>query len=258
MKTRTKALLLVLCAALLVAVTALTTIAWLTHTPDPVVNTFTFSDNDNVNITLDEAWVDEYGEKGITKKDTTTSDGLELVEKEFVSDIADADRVLANKYKLVPGHYYYKDPTIHVGANSIDCYLFVTVDNGIADIEDKSLTGNTIANQMKTLGWIKVEGYTNVYALATTTQQDDGTTKTQLTKKSAGDNAVVFRNFKIKGEETAISLAAYADAEVKVIAYAVQAEGFEDMDPKTAWETAFPGKGTAETPEPETTPDPAE
>lgn len=237
MKTRTKALLIVLCAALLVTVTALTTIAWLTSTPTPVTNTFMFSDNDNVKIILDEAKVDAYG-------------NLEYVEGEG-GEKELADRVIANEYKLLPGHSYVKDPTIHVDDNSIDCYLFVTVDNAIADIE----AATTIADQMTAKGWVKVDGYTNVYALATTVTQDDGTTKTQLTKKTKGDDVVVFESFTIKGEATATSLAAYDKKTVTVKAYAVQADGFEDMPPETAWATAFPGQGTAET---TPAPDPAE
>lgn len=239
MKTRTKALLIVLCAALLVAVTALTTIAWLTSTPDSVVNKFTFTNSDKVTITLDEAKVDAYG-------------NLVYVQGEGGEQKL-ADRVTSNTYKLLPGHEYVKDPTIHVATDSIECFLFVTVDNAIADIE----AATTIADQMAAKNWVKVDGYTNVYALATTVKQDDGTTKTQLIKKSKGEDAVVFESFTIKGEETADTLAAYDEKTVTVIAYAVQAEGFEGMDPKTAWQTAFPGKGTAET-TPETTPDPAE
>lgn len=239
MKTRTKALLLVLCAALLVAVTALTTIAWLTHTPGSVVNTFTFTDSDKVTITLDEAKVDAYG-------------NLEYVTVEG-GEKKLAERVYANEYKLLPGHNYVKDPTVHVAADSIDCFLFVTVDNAIAGIEDET----TIADQMTLKGWVKVEGYTNVYALMEPVEDGD-TTQKQLAKKSAGDDAVVFESFKIKGTETATSLAAYNNQTVTVKAYAVQAEGFEGKTAKEAWEIAFPGQGTAETPEPETTPDPAE
>ena len=58
MKTRTKALLLTLCAALLVCATVLATMAFLTA-KDAVTNTFTVG---NVAITLDEAKVDVYGE----------------------------------------------------------------------------------------------------------------------------------------------------------------------------------------------------
>lgn len=249
MKTRTKALLLVLCAALLVAVTALTTIAWLTHTPESVVNTFTFTDSDKVTITLDEAKVDAYGNP-LKKSAEQNPDGS----YNYVSaTTSEAERVYANTYKLLPGHSYVKDPTIHVADDSIDCFLFVTVDNAIAGIEDET----TIADQMTVKGWVKVEGYTNVYALMETVKDGD-TTKTQLVKKSAGQDAVVFESFKIKGTETATSLAAYNNQTVTVKAYAVQAEGFEGKTAKEAWKIAFPGQGTAETPEPETTPNPAE
>lgn len=236
MKTRTKALLIVLCAALLVAVTALTTIAWLTHSPAPVVNKFTFTNSDKVTITLDEAKVDAYGNLEYVK--------VEGGEEEL------AGRVTLNTYKLIPGHSYVKDPTIHVATDSIECYLFVTVDNAIAAIEDDT----TIANQMAAKNWVKVDGYTNVYAFMETVTDGD-TTKKQLAKQSAGADVVVFESFTIKGTETATSLAAYNNQTVTVKAYAVQAEGFENMDPKTAWTTAFPGEGT-----PETTPapDPAE
>ena len=57
MKTRTKVLLLTLCAALLVCATVLATMAFLTDTAE-VKNTFTVG---NVDITLDEAKVTVYG-----------------------------------------------------------------------------------------------------------------------------------------------------------------------------------------------------
>lgn len=74
MKTRTKALLLTLCAALLVCATVLATMAFLTA-KDAVTNTFTVG---NVAITLDEAKVDVYGEAAtpgvvLTKTHTSSS-----------------------------------------------------------------------------------------------------------------------------------------------------------------------------------------
>ena len=77
MKTRSKALLLTLCAVVLVVATVFGTMAYLTST-DEVVNTFTVGD---VKIKLDEA-----------KADTDGS----LVEG--------AERDKANSYKLLPGH----------------------------------------------------------------------------------------------------------------------------------------------------------
>lgn len=243
MKTRNKALLIALCAVLLVAATALTTIAWLTSTTDTVVNTFTFSDSDNIKIELDELKVDEYGKELVKVSDDGTN-------KEITKEQADklglertpCDRVFANTYKLIPGHKYIKDPTIHVKANSIDCYLFVTVDNAIADIEDGT-TSTTIAAQMAAHGWVKVTGYTNVYAY-----YGDATALKKIERSETADqDIVVFESFTIKGEPTAKELEKYDEKTVVVKAYAVQAEGFEGKTAVDVWEAAFSGKGTKET-----------
>lgn len=134
MKTKSKALLLALCAVLLVTASVLGTMAYLTSTTEVVKNTFSVG---NVKITLDEAKVDEYG-----------------------AAVEGAARVTANTYKLIPGHEYTKDPTVKVDANSEDCWVFVKVENGIAAIE----AGTTIAEQMGVNDWTLVEGETNVYA----------------------------------------------------------------------------------------------
>ena len=99
MKTKTKALALALCAVLLVVSTVFVTMAYLTSKTDVVTNTFTVG---KVTITLDEAKVTADGEK-----------------------VQGADRVKENKYHLIPGHFYVKDPTIHVANGSEECWLFV-------------------------------------------------------------------------------------------------------------------------------------
>ena len=100
MKTKTKALLLSLCAVLLVAATVFTTVAYLTS-KDDVKNTFTIG---KVNIKLDEAKVDETG-----------------------NAIEGADRVKENSYKLLPGHTYTKDPTVTVLKGSEEAYVRMKV-----------------------------------------------------------------------------------------------------------------------------------
>ena len=108
MKTRSKALLLTLCAVLLVAASVLGTMAYLTST-DSVENTFTVG---SVAITLDEAKVDENG-----------------------TPVANADRVKSNEYKLLPGHTYTKDPTVTVEKGSESAYVRMKVTfNNAADI----------------------------------------------------------------------------------------------------------------------------
>lgn len=104
-KTKTKALLMSLCAVLLVAASVLGTMAYLTDSKD-VKNTFTVG---NVAIKLDEAKVDEMGN---------------LVENQ---DGTLADRVTQNEYKLLPNHTYVKDPTVTVKTPSVDSYVRMKV-----------------------------------------------------------------------------------------------------------------------------------
>lgn len=95
MKTKSKALLLTLCAVLLIAASVLGTMAYLTST-DTVTNTFTVG---KVEITLDET-------------DVTNPNG---------------PRVKANSYKLMPGTTYTKDPTVTVKAGSEESYVRMKV-----------------------------------------------------------------------------------------------------------------------------------
>ena len=105
MKTKSKALLLTLCAVLLVAASVLGTMAYLTSTAK-VENTFTIG---KVEITLDET-------------DVTNPNG---------------PRVKANSYKLMPGNTYTKDPTVTVKAGSEESYvrMKVTFNNAAALME---------------------------------------------------------------------------------------------------------------------------
>lgn len=104
-KTKTKALLMSLCAVLLVAASVLGTMAYLTDSKD-VKNTFTVG---NVAIKLDEAKVDENGTQVVDK------DGNPVA------------RVTENDYKLLPGHTYVKDPTVTVLTPSVASYVRMKV-----------------------------------------------------------------------------------------------------------------------------------
>lgn len=209
MKIKSKALLLVLCAVLLVTASGLGTMAYLTD-DDSATNVFTVG---FVTITLDEADVDD----DANKADSVTVNGVV--------------RDKANEYHLLPGHTYVKDPTIHVDANSEDCYLFVKVENGIEDIETK--TGKTIAKQMDELDWDKVagvDGVDNLYILA------KGGDKYAVSK---GAHVVVFENFTIDGSVDNKTLAQYDGKSIVVTAYAVQKDGFEGKTAADIWKTAF-------------------
>ena len=189
MKKKILAACLVVC--LLATAVIGTTLAYFTDTKE-VTNTFS---SGNVTITLDEAPVGPDGQ--------ATS----------------GNRVTTNDYKLYPGKEYDKDPTITVASGSEDCYLFVKVENGLAELEAEGET--TIAAQMAAKGWTSVAGETNVYM--------------QSGIYSADQKAVVFETFTIDAAENATTL---ANAEAVVItAYAVQAEGFTSA--QAAWDATY-------------------
>ena len=182
-KTRTKTLALLFCAVLIAAVSVFMTVAFL-KASDGVVNTFTVG---RVAITLDETKVDEYGRA-----------------------VAGASRVKGNSYKLIPGHEYKKDPTVHFAAGSEASYLFVRVDDGIAQIE----ADTTIEAQILSNGWTKLADVGGVYWKKV--QANTGTTAVDYP---------VFDRFTPKGEA---DVDAYANAKITVTAYAIQADGFAD------------------------------
>lgn len=108
MKKTSKALLLTICAVLLVAASVMGTMAYLTST-DKVQNTFTVG---KVAIKLDEAKVGTDG-----------------------TPVEGADRVKENGYKLLPGHTYTKDPTVTVLKDSVESYVRMKVTfNNAAEI----------------------------------------------------------------------------------------------------------------------------
>ena len=208
MKTKSKALLLALCAVLLVAASVLGTMAYLTS-QDQVTNTFSVG---SVAITLDEKDVDN---------DSNTEDNV---------TVEGVIRDKANSYKLLPGHSYTKDPIIHVDPTSENCYLFVKVVDEIADIED----AETVATQMANNGWAAVDGVANTYVYIGT---DEGASVPLAV--SGGSNITVFETFKIKGSVTNTELTKYKDKTITVTAYAVQMDGFEGKKAAEIWSTTF-------------------
>ena len=201
MKTRSKALLLTLCAVVLVIATVFGTMAYLTST-DEVVNTFTVG---SVKITLDEAKV--------------TTDG---------KPVEDAERVKANAYHLLPGNEYEKDPTVHVNAVSEDSWIFVKVENGIAAFEAATSTEEngykSISDQITANGWTALNGVANVYYKP-------------YTKSDTGSDLIVFSNFKIADTANDVQGWATLNATVNITAYAVQKDGFDTAS--AAWTATF-------------------
>lgn len=241
MKNKNKALLLSLCAALLVVATVLTTIAWLTSTTGPVTNTFTVG---KVQIDLHEAKTDKLGEYYlITSGESTTS---------FDADASgetrtpyDATKVNGNEYALRPGHEYNKNVYVEILDGSEPCYLFVKVENDFAGSEK---AGQTIAEQMSAYGWVRVAGYDGVWALHDTT-----TTRKICKYDSSNPYIPVFDKLVLSGTANVEEL---TGKEITIKAYAVQADGFdaEDIPDESVWITVF--AAMTEESEETTTPEP--
>lgn len=231
MKTKSKALLLALCAVLLVAASVLGTLAYLTST-DTVENTFSVG---SVSIKLDEAQVN---------KDGTYVNGHDT-------------RVKANEYHLLPGHTYFKDPTVTMDAKSEAAYvrMVVTVEN----IDQLKLalpnkgatakyygTDGTFLLQMLCVDennnctWDK-----DVWKMQGYTQSADGKNGVyefrykEIVAKSENVTVLpdLFTHITVPGEIDNTHLEYLKDVKIVVNAHAIQADGFEN-DEAGAW-TAF-------------------
>ena len=108
-----KKLALILSVVMVFGITVGATFAWLMDTTKTVTNTFTVG---KVEITLNEEDVDG---------DSNTDDNVLIKDSE---GNAVGTRDLANKYDIIPGTTYKKDPIVTVLGGSEKCYLFVKFD----------------------------------------------------------------------------------------------------------------------------------
>ena len=214
MKTTKKALLLALCAVLLVVSTVFATMAYLVDT-DSVTNTFAVG---KVAISLDEAKVDEYG-----------------------VEVAGAERVTENEYKLIPGHKYVKDPTVTVAEDSEASYIrmLVTISD-LADVKavlgvDEGTTGYFLPQYFvqgwdssiwKTTGVVVEKDDTATYEFRyyTTVSTVDAEAKTL---------EALFTDIVVPEQIDNDDLAKLAELKIDVVAHAIQADGFPSED--AAW-----------------------
>ena len=197
-----KMLMAVVAIVLIVVISVSATFAYLTSEAE-VVNTFTVGD---VEITLDEADVNEYGEM-LNSDNEVFEDGDTL-----------AARVETNEYKLIPGHTYTKDPIIHVDEKSEKCWLFAKITNGL---------GADATIDIDTTQWTLIDPANNVYSYNTPVE--------------AKANVTVFTTFTYSSAIEDPSVDATENDEnskITVTAYAVQYDGFEDNATR-AWTETF-------------------
>lgn len=210
MKTAKKAMLMTLCAIILVVATVFGTMAYLTS-DDEVVNTFTVG---KVEIKLDEA--------------KANTDG---------SLVEGADRVKANSYKLLPGHTYNKDPMVTLLAGSEESYVKMTVTFSKAKELDAIFAPSgadltSIFNGYDSANWI---------AKGNTKDADANTRTYEFWYKEAvgapeADVALdaLFDSITVPGSITKEQLDTIKGMTITVNAYAIQADGFANAD--EAWE----------------------
>ena len=199
---KSKAILMVVCAMLLVAASVMGTLAYLTSQAS-VTNTFSVG---KVAIKLDEADVDEYG---TILKDPDSMMPL--------------PRVTKNEYKLIPGHTYTKDPTIHVQPKSENCWVFAKIENGLGAKATLKM------NSEFTPLMVDNNHVDGVYYYKTVVYYSDDVT-----------DLPVFSNFTFANDANPKD---YKDAQIVVTGYAIQADGFDTAE--DAWKAS--GFGTTTT-----------
>ena len=209
---KSKVLITALCAVLLVTVSVLGTLAYLTS-QDEVVNTFTIG---KVNITLDEVAVNVDG-----------------------TEIPGADRVKENNYHLIPGQTYVKDPTMTVKAKSEDSYVRILLTLNCADEFDAIYAPDkadltTIFNGYDATNWV-YETVTRDTAKNTITYEFR---YKEIVTKSATDTKLdaLFDSITVPSAFDSKDMKSIADLKITVVGHAIQATGFANAE--SAW-TAF-------------------
>lgn len=201
-----------LMATSLVLVAALAvggTLAYLTS-QDSVTNTFTVG---KVEIKLDEA--------------KANADG---------SLVANADRVKANSYKLMPGHTYNKDPMVTVLSGSESSYIKMTVTvtkaaelDAIFDPNGANMT--SIFKGYDSTNWI-AKGNTEDTAANTRTYEFWYKEAVAAPDGNVALDAL-FDQIEVPGTITNAQLQTIEGMTITVNAYAIQADGFATAE--AAW-----------------------
>lgn len=186
MKKALKISALLMAFVLVIAGTVGVTLALLTSKSETVTNTFSIG---NVKISLAE----------------TTTD---------------------NDYKLIPGNTISKDPTITVGADSEDCWIYVRLE---------------VANDLAAVLTLDYDAAWEVKSTTAGTATTVIILKPKATK-TANDKIAVFgdNNILVKDNATADDLDKANDKTLVVTAYAVQKANVDDADDAwTALQQAF-------------------
>ena len=244
-----KPMLLTAAAIMLVVATVFATMAYMTSSA-AVSNVFTVG---NVKLQMFETKVDKNGDPVDPNPDPNA--------------MKTAD---TNSYHLMPGVSYLKDPTIYVGADSDESYLFIRVRNDLKTIEKQGDSEHlTIVEQLRKNGWLEIErASTNVdavfvYVGSIDLREDinnvdvsDCNTESERTAKvlaalssvkakivggtGTRQDISVFEEFTLADKIENLDM--YGGARVAIVAYAIQVRGIseeEDIGTQTAYLAAW-------------------
>lgn len=198
-----KSIALLMAVVMLFGVTVGGTLAWLYTSTSTVTNTFTVGD---IKIVLDEKDTDD-------SKTNVTVEG----------------RDTANKYDIVPGTTYEKDPTVTVKANSEPCYLFVKFE----EVGNPSTYYTYTSNLTDTSVWTPLGSVAGVYYKTVDTSTAD---QSFLLLASQGTGFV--GGIKVKDTVKLADMTSAGAAQLKWTAYAVQKDNLTVTE---AWKVALTG-----------------
>ncbi len=188
---KTKLLTTLGAVALIGAIGIGSTFAYLTDNTKAVTNTFTIGD---VQITLDE--------EDITKNDDSRTE-------------------TGNAYtNLKPAETVKKDPTVHVEVNSVESYVFMTVEG--LEYETNYLKSKYYETDVINAKWEHVGKDVNgneLFRYAEKVPAVSGTTK---------DLEPLFTTVTLDPRITQLDKDAIAAAKIKITAYAIQTEGLNE------------------------------
>lgn len=208
MKNMKKTLLVCLCAAAVLTTAVVGTLAWLTDT-ETATNTFTVG---QVDITVDEAKVNPDG-----------------------TPVTGAERVTENKYHMIPGQTYTKDPTLTVEGDSEEAYvrmlLTLNCKSELDTIFAPGVKLDTIFNGWDSTTWTY---YTETEDTVANTVTFEFRYKTTVDPE--GEDVVLdalFDSFTVPGTLDGDDLKAIEDLTITVEGHAIQAAGFDTAD--LAW-----------------------
>lgn len=178
-------------------------------------------------------------------------------------------RVEHNKYTLVAGADFDKDPTIFVNEESQNSYLFIIIRNDLTqtsfakngtygkveitktgevfntiEANDKAHEKPTILDQVLANGWLPyarvATGNVYVYAgLVDDTENGGKKPAADASHVSAGDTIKVFSKLHITGDIDEKGLRPYGMAQLNVRAFAIQDTGFKNDETGLAVDKAW-------------------